>query len=88
MLSKTRACIIIKYISVTELVHRIGGNKMSEMKEKWSNLEETAEYLGVTKDTIRSWIKKTDIPAHKVGRLWKFKFSEVDEWVKSGKSAL
>lgn len=61
---------------------------MSEMNEKWSSLEETAEYLGVTKDTIRSWIKKTDIPAHKVGRLWKFKLSEVDEWVKSGKSAL
>lgn len=61
---------------------------MSEINEKWSSLEETAEYLGVTKDTIRSWIKKTDIPAHKVGRLWKFKFSEVDEWVKSGKSAL
>ena len=37
---------------------------MSETNEKWSNLEETAEYLGVTKDTIRSWIKKTDIPAH------------------------
>ena len=61
---------------------------MSEINEKWSSLEEAAEYLGVTKDTIRSWIKKTDIPAHKVGRLWKFKFSEVDEWVKSGKSAL
>lgn len=61
---------------------------MSEINEKWSSLEETAEYLGVTKDTIRSWIKKTDIPAHKVGRLWKFKLSEVDEWVKSGKSAL
>lgn len=30
---------------------------MWEMKEKWSDLEETAEYLGVTKDTIRSWIK-------------------------------
>ena len=61
---------------------------MSETNEKWSNLEETAEYLGVTKDTIRNWIKKTDIPAHKIGRLWKFKFSEIDEWVKSGKSAL
>ncbi len=60
---------------------------MSELNEKWSSLEETAEYLGVTKDTIRSWIKKTDIPAHKIGRLWKFKFSELDDWVKSGKSA-
>lgn len=52
---------------------------MSETTEKWSNLEETAEYLGVTKDTIRNWIKKTDIPAHKIGRLWEFKFPEVDE---------
>lgn len=61
---------------------------MSDVTEKWSSLEETAVYLGVTKDTIRSWIKKGNIPAHKIGRLWKFKFSEVDEWVKSGRSAL
>lgn len=61
---------------------------MSETMEKWSSLEETAEYLGVTKDTIRNWIKKADIPAHKVGRLRKFKLSEVDAWVKSGKGAL
>ena len=53
------------------------------MNEKWLSLEATAEYVGVTKHTIRRWIKKTDIPAHKVGRLWKFKFSEVDEWGKS-----
>ena len=56
--------------------------------DRWSSLKETADYLGVTKDTIRNWIKKTDIPAHKIGRLWKFKLWEVDEWVKSGKSAL
>lgn len=61
---------------------------MMELSDKWYSLEETAEYLGVTKDTIRNWIKKTDIPAHKIGRLWKFKLAEIDEWVKSGKSAL
>lgn len=61
---------------------------MTGLVDKWFSLEETAEYLGVTKDTIRNWIKKTDIPAHKIGRLWKFKLTEVDEWVKSGKSAL
>jgi excisionase family DNA binding protein len=42
----------------------------------------------VTKDTKRNWIKKVDIPAHKVGRLCKFKISEVDAWIKSGKGAL
>ncbi|MDF2587774.1 MAG: putative AlpA family transcriptional regulator [Anaerocolumna sp.] len=58
------------------------------LNEKWCSLEETAEYLGVNKDTIRNWIKKNSIPAHKIGRQWKFKFSELDEWVKSGKSAI
>lgn len=61
---------------------------MMDLSDKWYSLEETAVYLGVTKDTIRNWIKKTDIPAHKIGRLWKFKLAEIDEWVKSGKSAL
>ncbi len=61
---------------------------MTELVDKWYSLEEISEYLGVTKDTIRNWIRKTDIPAHKIGRLWKFKLTEVDEWVKSGKSAL
>ena len=37
---------------------------MTDLVDKWCSLEETAEYLGVTKDTIRNWIKKTDIPAH------------------------
>jgi len=39
-------------------------------------LAEAAEFLGVTKDTLRNWIKKTDIPAHKMVKLWKFKLSE------------
>lgn len=56
--------------------------------ENWIGVEEAAIYLGVTKDTIRNWIKKTNIPAHKIGKLWKFKRIELDEWVKSGKSAI
>ena len=58
-----------------------------EYNDKWINLEEAAEYLSVNKDTIRNWIRKdTGIPAHKIGKLWKFKKSELDEWIKSGKS--
>ena len=58
------------------------------IEDKWIGLEKAAEYMDVTKDTVRNWIKKTDIPAHKIGKLWKFKKSEIDEWIKSGKSAL
>ena len=56
--------------------------------EDWIGIEAAASYLDVTKDTIRNWIKKTDIPAHKIGKLWKFKRVELDAWVKSGRSAI
>lgn len=56
--------------------------------ETWVNLEEVSAYLGVSKDTVRNWIKKTDIPAHRIGKQWKFKLTEVDVWVKSGSSAI
>ena len=50
------------------------------------NIDAAAEYLGMKPVTIRDWIRK-GIPAHKIGKLWKFKFLELDEWVKSGQSA-
>ena len=57
--------------------------------EKWIGLEEAAKFLDIKPATLREWIKKDNgIPARKIGRLWKFKCSELDEWVKSGKSAL
>ena len=52
--------------------------------EKWSTLKEVQEYLGVRRETILQWIAKRNMPAYKVGRLWKFKLSEVDEWIRSG----
>lgn len=55
--------------------------------ERWYSLEEISNHLGVSKDTIRAWIKKDTIPYYKVGRLYKFKVSEVDKWIESGKSA-
>lgn len=57
-------------------------------EDRWISIEDAAAYLGVNKDSIRNWIKKeSEIPAHKIGKQWKFKKSELDEWVKSGKSA-
>ena len=56
--------------------------------DRWIGITDLSEYLGVSTDTIRNWIKKTNIPAHKIGKLWKFKLSEVDAWVKSGNSSI
>ena len=56
--------------------------------DNYISIDEAAEYLGIKTVTISNWIKKEMVPAHKVGKLWKFKRSELDEWVKSGKSAI
>ena len=57
------------------------------MKERWLSVAEIAAHLGVNPDTIYKWIERKQLPAHKVGRLWKFTASEVDEWVRAGKAA-
>lgn len=61
-------------------------NKLSII-EHWLSLEEIAIHLGVSKETIRGWIKKGTIPNHKVGRQYRFRLSEVDAWIESGESA-
>jgi len=63
---------------------------MSEnINDKWINIDEAAAYLGVKPVTVRDWIRKDKgMPAHKIGKQWKFKITELDVWVKSGKSAM
>lgn len=51
------------------------------------SIDEAAQYLDVKTITLRNWIKSKKIPAYKIGKLWKFKISELEEWVSSGKSA-
>lgn len=57
------------------------------MAEPWLSAEEIAAHLGVTKDTVYVWIADKAMPAHKIGRLWKFQTSEVDSWVRGGGTA-
>lgn len=36
------------------------------------------------RDSVYRWIESRGLPAHKVGRIWKFKLSQVDAWVEAG----
>jgi excisionase family DNA binding protein len=56
----------------------------NNINEPWVSTKDIAEHLSVTKDTIHKWIKNGTIPCSRVGKLWKFKKSEVDAWIKSG----
>ncbi|HHY0362561.1 TPA: excisionase family DNA-binding protein [Vibrio cholerae] len=40
--------------------------------------------MGVAKDTVCHLREYKGLPAHRIGRLWKFKLSEVDEWGRAG----
>jgi excisionase family DNA binding protein len=56
-------------------------------EERWMSVDEIAQYLGVSKDSVYAWVTNKEMPGHKVGRFWKFKRDEVDQWVRSGGAA-
>ncbi len=55
--------------------------------EAWATLAEAATHLQVAEETVHRWIRKKSMPAHRVGRNWRFKLTEIDEWVRSGGAA-
>jgi len=63
-----------------------GENRVEAMNtpEKWLSVEEIADHLGISKETVYRWLEKGGIPAHRIGKLWKFRPSEVDRWVTKG----
>jgi len=60
---------------------------MPDSENRWLSIHEICKHLGVSKDTVYKWIGRPGMPAHRMGRLWKFKQDEVDAWVRSGGAA-
>lgn len=44
-------------------------------------LEEVASYLRVSERTVYDWANKGEIPCGKLGTTWRFKRSEIQDWV-------
>jgi hypothetical protein len=55
--------------------------------EKQASMSELLEHLDVSSESVLRWIKHSNMPTHKLGRGWMFKFSEVDDCVRSGETA-
>ena len=54
--------------------------------ERWISLKEACEYLGVTRQTILNWISQNSFPGEKVGKLWRFRKSVIDGWIRNKKT--
>ena len=69
----------------SEAQHFMPAENDSEMlAEPWVSVDAIASHLGVARDSVYRWIDRRKLPAHRIGRLWKFKVSEVDAWVRAG----
>lgn len=54
--------------------------------EVWLSVTQLANYLSVSKETIYRLLKANEIPSHRIGKLHKFKASEIDKWLTKKKS--
>jgi excisionase family DNA binding protein len=70
------------YNDLKRLETSLSINSMSA--EPWVTAIDVARHLGVVKDAVYRWREHKGLPGHKIGRLWKFQRSEIDEWVRAG----
>jgi excisionase family DNA binding protein len=67
-----------------ELDKQMNNPPVLAVQDRWLSVQELSDYLGIKRDTVYKWILRRNMPAHKAGRLWKFRKDEIDEWVRSG----
>jgi PTS system nitrogen regulatory IIA component len=51
------------------------------VEEAILTIEEVAHYLRVSERTVYDWAQKGEIPSGKIGTVWRFKKTEIEQWV-------
>ncbi len=64
---------------------RSGDDEVRPM-EKLMTLEEVADYLRLSNDTVYRMANTGTIPASKVGNQWRFRREDVDAWLEANKN--
>ncbi len=61
--------------------------KYSDMEDTILTIEEVAKYLRVSERTVYDWAQKGEIPAGKIGTVWRFRKEDIENWVNDRLSA-
>ena len=56
-------------------------------EDHWLGVQDRADALDISRDTIDVWLTKGPALGHWVGELWKFERDEIDLWLKAGYAA-
>lgn len=76
-------------ISKEDLLHFAKFINQNEDEEsisfpQWMNIKQASEYTGLSVSTIRKKIESRKIPNKKIGRLYKFNKTDIEEWLQKG----
>lgn len=56
--------------------------------EKYYSTEDVAEILGFKEKTVREWLRTGKLKGKKVGRLWRIKESDLEEFINNAEEYL
>ena len=62
----------------------VAQRRYTAMTKEIMTTEEAAQYLQVHPETLRSKVRAGEVPAAKVGRAWRFRKADLDEWLAKG----
>ena len=54
-------------------------------QEQLMDIKEVATYLQLKKSTIYTWVQEGVLPSFRLGRVWRFRRAELDEWLESSR---
>ncbi len=62
-------------------VPHLAGDQMSEQPDEILTIDEVAVFLKAGKRTVYRLAASGEIPAFKLGGTWRFRRSELDQWI-------
>ena len=51
------------------------------VKERLMTIQEVAEYLQCSVSTLRRWVRRGKVPHYRMGKMVRFRRSELDAWL-------